>query len=69
MLRLQYERVRRRKSQWNVAVLANVNQTPLSRWERGVATPSDEELRRLAAVFGVDPPSALLEEVEAVEHA
>jgi transcriptional regulator with XRE-family HTH domain len=61
--RLQYERVRVRKSQVRVARQARVPQPVISLIERGRLVPTPEQLARLAAVFDIKNPEDLLKDV------
>jgi transcriptional regulator with XRE-family HTH domain len=62
VLRLKFERQNRQQSQMRVASVARIAQSVLSQIERGRLVPTDDELQRLAAVFGV-PPDDLLKDV------
>lgn len=42
-------------SQQNLAELLVVNQTAVSQWERGIATPSSRMLLKLSQIFNVSP--------------
>lgn len=69
MLRVLHERLNRRLSQVAVAALAPIHQPTLSQIERGRIVPTRDELRRLARVYGVSPPSELLKDVAVLESA
>lgn len=60
MLRLKYERDSLQLRQEDVAALAGLWQWQVSLIERGRLVPLPDQLERLAAVFGVDPPEELL---------
>ena len=66
MLRLRFERTHRRLSQAAVSEAADIAQPTLSLIERGRIVPTSEELRRLAAVFRVEP-GELLRDVAMLE--
>jgi transcriptional regulator with XRE-family HTH domain len=57
-------RLKRGFSQEDLARLADVSWITVSRWERGKSEPSLATLRKVAAIFSVDP-SELLEEDKA----
>lgn len=52
MLSIKKKRQLAGLSQAELAGLINVNQTAISQWERGITTPSLDNARRLASVFG-----------------
>ena len=54
-LQLKLARVAVGKTQLDVALEANSNQTRVSLFERGLAVPSPEEARMTAAALGSEP--------------
>jgi transcriptional regulator with XRE-family HTH domain len=57
--RLRLERQNHRITQRALATVAGVTQPTVSMAETGRLTPTHDELRRLAAVFHVDPDDLL----------
>jgi len=63
VLLLQALREKRDQTQVAFGAKVGLNQTDISRLERGLAKPSDELLARLAAELGVSPAYLLLRPV------
>ena len=63
MLLIQALREKRDETQVAFGARVGLNQTDISRLERGVAKPSDELLARLADELGVSPAYLLLRPV------
>lgn len=60
VLRLQYERIRRRWTQSELGRRAQIQQTVVSAIERGRINPTEDELLRLAIALSITPPSVLM---------
>lgn len=60
LLRLQYERMKRRWPQAEVARRSAVSQPEVSAIERGRLIPTEEQLLRLANALHLSPPEVLL---------
>lgn len=67
MLRLRFERLERGWSQEEVGTAARVHQTTLALIEKGRLKPTPAVLSRLASVFNIAPPDALLAPVTIAE--
>jgi transcriptional regulator with XRE-family HTH domain len=63
VLRLKFERSNRKVSQTAVAQAARIPQPTLSSIEIGRLKPTEAQLERLAAVFGVAPDDLLTDVV------
>ena len=63
MTRLRFERLQRHMTQHDVARRARVAQPVISLIERGRLIPTDDQIARLASVFRIHPPEAILEQV------
>ena len=64
MLYLKFERQRQALSQTAIGRAARIPQPTYSAIETGRLKPTPAQLQRLAAVFRVQPPEALLAEAE-----
>jgi transcriptional regulator with XRE-family HTH domain len=68
VLRLKFERDRRRLSQTRVAVAANIWQPTYSAIETGRLRPTAAQLQRLADIFNISPPEDLLVDVVVIRE-
>ena len=60
IIRLHYERIKRRWTQAELGRRAGIRQTDVSAIERGRLNPTDDELLRLANALLISPPSVLM---------
>jgi transcriptional regulator with XRE-family HTH domain len=61
LLRLHYERIKRRWTQAELGRRARIQQTIISAIERGRVNPTEDELLHLANALSITPPSVLMQ--------
>jgi transcriptional regulator with XRE-family HTH domain len=69
ILRLHYERIKRRWTQSELGRRAGIQQTTVSAIERGRINPTADELLRLANALLITPPSVLMNETVLPDEA
>jgi transcriptional regulator with XRE-family HTH domain len=68
VLRCQFERLRQKKTQDDIAHITGITQSDISAIERRRLNPTPKELEALSGALGV-PADCLLEEVVPVEQS
>ncbi len=69
LIRLHYERIKRRWTQAELGRRAGIRQSDLSAIERGRMVPSEDELLRLANALHLGPPSVLMKPTVLADEA